>query len=83
MERSEGAQKYAAAVAIPLFYGARPPRAAPSAFRFNVVLVVLLFLIVNSNLNKLLLFFIRFIFTLTWNIDNTYLINDKKKSLRK
>ena len=31
-ERSEGAQKYAAAVFIPLFYGARPPRAAPSAF---------------------------------------------------
>ena len=45
-ERSEGAQKYAAAVFIPLFYGARPPRAAPSAFRFNAVVVVLSFLIV-------------------------------------
>ena len=47
-KRSEGAQKYAAAVFIPLFYGARPPRAAPSAFRFNVVVVVVVlsFLIV-------------------------------------
>ena len=46
-KRSEGAQKYAAAVFIPLFYGARPPRAAPSAFRFNVVVVVVVVVVLS------------------------------------
>ena len=40
-ERSEGARKYTAPVAIPLFYGTPAP--APSAFLFVVVVVVVVF----------------------------------------